>query len=75
MKPRISKWLIKAKWLIDNIVLIIIIIIVEALLLAWLKDSDRRGIVWPFCLCAHTSVAHTPGRAAASHCAASVCIV
>ena len=50
MKPRISKWLIKAKWLIDNIVLIIIIIIVEALLLAWLKDSDRRGIVRPFCL-------------------------
>ena len=52
MKPRISKWLIKAKWLIkgsDNIVLIIIII-VEALLLARLKDSDRRGIVRPFCV-------------------------
>ena len=53
MKPRISKWLIKAKWLIkgsDIIVLIIIIIIVEAPLLALLKHSDRRGITWPFCV-------------------------
>ena len=51
MKPRISKWLIKAKWLIKGSdIVLIIIIIVEAPLLALLKHSDRRGITWPFCV-------------------------
>ena len=50
MKPRISKWLIKAKWLIKvSDIVLIIIIIVEALLLALLKHSDRHGIKRPFC--------------------------